>query len=153
MTSSPSPRPTPLWVNHIAFRVNTVQELEDTKARLQAHGVEVLGVTDHHIFKSIYFFDPNGIRLEPFAEAEARPFEQRVPGLVMAARFAGQKDHATLLQALALLRQRGLQLLRILRRLHIAALQLLIQCGLILLRHLLVALLRQLLIHNRRWNL
>ena len=29
------------------------------KARLEAAGVEVLGVTDHHIFKSIYFFDPN----------------------------------------------------------------------------------------------
>ena len=65
----PEPSPnTPLWVNHIAFRVNTVQELEDTKARLQAHGVEVLGVTNHHIFKSIYFFDPNGIRLELAAQ-------------------------------------------------------------------------------------
>jgi glyoxylase I family protein len=65
----PEPSPNiPLWVNHIAFRVNTVQELEDTKARLQAHGVEVLGVTDHHIFKSIYFFDPNGIRLELAAQ-------------------------------------------------------------------------------------
>ena len=65
----PEPSPnTPLWVNHIAFRVNTMQELEDTKARLQAHGVEVLGVTDHHIFKSIYFFDPNGIRLELAAQ-------------------------------------------------------------------------------------
>ncbi|RLJ39463.1 VOC family protein [Acidovorax sp. 106] len=65
----PDPSPnTPLWVNHIAFRVNTVQELENTKARLQAHGIEVLGVTDHHIFKSIYFFDPNGIRLELAAQ-------------------------------------------------------------------------------------
>ncbi len=63
----PSPN-TPLWVNHISFRVNTVQELEDMKARLQAEGIEVLGVTDHHIFKSIYFFDPNGIRLELTAQ-------------------------------------------------------------------------------------
>ena len=63
----PSPN-TPLWINHIAFRVNTVEELADTKARLQAHGVEVLGITDHHIFKSIYFFDPNGIRLELSAQ-------------------------------------------------------------------------------------
>ena len=63
----PSPN-TPLWINHIAFRVDSVQELENTKARLQAHGVEVLGVTDHHIFKSIYFFDPNGIRLELSAQ-------------------------------------------------------------------------------------
>ena len=38
------------------------------KARLEAHGVEVLGVTDHHIFHSIYFFDPNGIRLELTAQ-------------------------------------------------------------------------------------
>ena len=65
--AEPSPN-TPLWVNHIAFRVNTVQELENTKRRLEAHGVKVLGVTDHHIFKSIYFFDPNGIRLELSAQ-------------------------------------------------------------------------------------
>lgn len=63
----PSPN-TPLWINHIAFRVDTVEELENTKARLVAHGIEVLGVTDHHIFKSIYFFDPNGIRLELSAQ-------------------------------------------------------------------------------------
>src|SRR5213596_1409642 len=57
----PSPN-TPLWVNHISFRVDSVADLEAMKARLQADGVEVLGVTDHHIFKSIYFFDPNGVR-------------------------------------------------------------------------------------------
>ncbi len=63
----PSPN-TPLWVNHISFRVNTVVELEAMKTRLQAENVEVLGVTDHHIFKSIYFFDPNGVRLELTAQ-------------------------------------------------------------------------------------
>jgi glyoxylase I family protein len=65
--AEPSPN-TPKWVNHISFRVNTVQDLEAMKARLQAAGVDVLGVTDHHIFKSIYFFDPNGIRLELTAQ-------------------------------------------------------------------------------------
>ena len=49
---------TPLWVNHISFRVNTVPELQAMKARLEAEGIEVLGVTDHHIFKSIYFLTP-----------------------------------------------------------------------------------------------
>jgi glyoxylase I family protein len=63
----PSPN-TPLWVNHIAFRLNSLTELENMKARLQAHGIEVIGVTDHHIFKSIYFFDPNGVRLELSAQ-------------------------------------------------------------------------------------
>jgi glyoxylase I family protein len=63
----PSPN-TPLWVNHISFRVDSVQALEDMKARLEANGVEVLGITDHHIFQSIYFFDPNGVRLELTAQ-------------------------------------------------------------------------------------
>ena len=62
------PPNTPKWVNHISFRVDSVQALQDMKARLEAHGVEVLGITDHHIFHSIYFFDPNGIRLELTAQ-------------------------------------------------------------------------------------
>lgn len=65
--AAPSPN-TPAWVNHLALRVNTEAELEAVKARLEAAKVEVLGVTDHHIFKSIYFFDPNGIRLELTAQ-------------------------------------------------------------------------------------
>jgi catechol 2,3-dioxygenase-like lactoylglutathione lyase family enzyme len=55
---------TPDWVQHIAFKVGSVKELEQTKASLEAQGVEVIGITDHTIFKSIYFFDPNGHRLE-----------------------------------------------------------------------------------------
>ena len=46
------------------FKVGSVQEQEATKARLEAAGIAVVGVTDHTIFKSIYFFDPNGHRLE-----------------------------------------------------------------------------------------
>jgi glyoxylase I family protein len=63
----PSPN-TPIWVNHISFRVDSMQALLDMKARLEANGIEVLGPTDHHIFHSIYFFDPNGIRLELTAQ-------------------------------------------------------------------------------------
>ena len=59
---------TPAWVNHIALRVDTVEQLEAMKTRLEANGIEVLGVTDHRIFNSIYFFDPNGIRLELCAQ-------------------------------------------------------------------------------------
>ena len=61
--SAPSPN-TPAWVNHIALRVDSLAELESAKGRLEAAGVPVLGITDHHFVKSIYFFDPNGIRLE-----------------------------------------------------------------------------------------
>lgn len=62
-SAEPSPN-TPAWVNHLALRVDSVQALLAAKARLEAAGVEVLGITDHHIIESIYFFDPNGIRLE-----------------------------------------------------------------------------------------
>lgn len=63
IVAAPSPN-TPAWVNHLALRVDSVDALLAAKSRLEAAGVEVLGVTDHHIIESIYFFDPNGIRLE-----------------------------------------------------------------------------------------
>lgn len=61
--AAPSPN-TPAWVNHLALRVGSLQELHAARQRLLAAGVEVLGPTDHHIIQSIYFFDPNGLRLE-----------------------------------------------------------------------------------------
>lgn len=65
--SAPSPN-TPAWVNHIALRVESIAQLEAMKARLEGHGIDVLGVTNHRVFQSIYFFDPNGIRLELCAQ-------------------------------------------------------------------------------------
>jgi catechol 2,3-dioxygenase-like lactoylglutathione lyase family enzyme len=60
---SPDPK-TPAWVNHFAMQVKTVAEVEEWKKRLEAADIEVVGVTDHEFVKSVYFFDPNGIRLE-----------------------------------------------------------------------------------------
>ncbi len=55
---------TPEWVQHIAFKVDSLEALNDAKAKLEAAGISVIGIIDHTIFKSIYFFDPNGHRLE-----------------------------------------------------------------------------------------
>ena len=55
---------TPTWVQHIAFEVADLEELQAAKQRLEATGLDVLGPVDHGIFDSIYFFDPNGHRLE-----------------------------------------------------------------------------------------
>jgi len=55
---------TPAWVQHIAFEVDSMDTLLATKERLQAAGIDVVGPTEHTIFKSIYFFDPNGHRME-----------------------------------------------------------------------------------------
>ena len=51
----------------------------------------------------------NGINLAPFATAGTRPVTERDPSILMVARFARQKDHSTLLRAVALLRERGLR--------------------------------------------
>lgn len=55
---------TPAWVQHIAFEVESRDVLISEKARLEAEGIEVVGPTNHTLFHSIYFFDPNGHRLE-----------------------------------------------------------------------------------------
>lgn len=57
-------RNTPAWTQHLAMEVGSLEELLETKQRLEADGIEVIGPTDHTIFKSIYFFDPSGHRLE-----------------------------------------------------------------------------------------
>jgi len=59
---------TPAWVQHLALKVESVDKLLEAKKKLEAAGIEVLGPTNHTIFKSIYFFDPNGHRLELAAD-------------------------------------------------------------------------------------
>jgi lactoylglutathione lyase len=51
-------------VQHIAFSVESLAVLEETRRRLLERGIDVVGPTDHGLFRSIYFFDPNGHRLE-----------------------------------------------------------------------------------------
>jgi glycosyltransferase involved in cell wall biosynthesis len=58
---------------------------------------------------------PNGIRVQPFAAGDEVPLPARAPGIVMVARLSKQKDHETLLRALALLAGRGMR-----PRLHLA---------------------------------
>ena len=55
---------TPIWVQHIAFEVADMNALNAAKAHIEAQNIEVLGPVNHGIFKSIYFFDPNGHRIE-----------------------------------------------------------------------------------------
>jgi catechol 2,3-dioxygenase-like lactoylglutathione lyase family enzyme len=95
----PSPN-TPAWVNHLALRVDSVEALMAARSRLEAAGVEVLGPTDHHIIQSIYFFDPNGIRLElttptvPQAEMDAHALQARAALDAWTERKAGLRKAA-----------------------------------------------------------
>jgi len=62
--SEPSPN-TPRWANHLALRVDSPQAVLAARDRLIQAGLDVIGPVDHDGFvSSIYFFDPNGVRLE-----------------------------------------------------------------------------------------
>ena len=68
---------TPAWVEHIAFEVDTMDEVDAHRARLEAAGVEVRGIVDHEFIKSIYFFDPNGLRVEITTRTEEPGFIEK----------------------------------------------------------------------------
>jgi glyoxylase I family protein len=55
---------TPDWVQHIAFELEDMAALAAAREQLIAQGIEVVGPTNHGIFQSIYFRDPNGHRME-----------------------------------------------------------------------------------------
>ncbi len=62
--AQPDPN-TPVWVQHVAFQVRNMDELNAAKSRLDANGIEYIGPISHYPDQySIYFFDPNGHRLE-----------------------------------------------------------------------------------------
>ena len=69
---------TPAWVQHLALEVGSMDELLAAKARLEADGIDVIGPTNHTIFKSIYFFDPNGHRLELAVNTATPEMQQKL---------------------------------------------------------------------------
>ena len=69
---------TPEWAQHLALVVEDEEELLEKKAKLEAAGVDVIGPTDHGFCKSIYFFDPNGHRLELTVRTETPEMMERL---------------------------------------------------------------------------
>jgi catechol 2,3-dioxygenase-like lactoylglutathione lyase family enzyme len=58
------PHPAYDTFRHLAVQVDTPATVDRWCSWLQKNGIEVLGPIDHKIIYSIYFHDPNGIRLE-----------------------------------------------------------------------------------------
>ena len=59
-----SPTRLPLGFDHVAFTVESREDLFRFKDKLEAAGIEVTGGVDHGTIWSIYFFDPINIPLE-----------------------------------------------------------------------------------------
>ena len=66
----------PIWVNHIAFRLDTEAELKAMAAQLKERGGEGLWEIDHGWCRSIYTVDPNGIMVEFCVTTKPTAFAQ-----------------------------------------------------------------------------
>jgi len=66
----------PQWANHIAFRLDTLEELETMTKQLHERGVSDILQIDHGWCMSIYMLDPNGIMVEFCVTTDAEEFAQ-----------------------------------------------------------------------------
>lgn len=59
--------------NHLALDVGSKENVDAWAKHLRAHGLDVIGPVDHHVIYSVYFHDPNGIRLELTTNTNWKP--------------------------------------------------------------------------------
>ena len=65
----PTPKKSYNGLYHIGFKIgDTVEELTAAIEELKKAGVVILGLTDHHVTKSIYILDPDGNELELYVD-------------------------------------------------------------------------------------
>jgi catechol 2,3-dioxygenase len=65
--------PGQLGLNHFAVQVENLADLKEAYAEFQAKGVRLDHNTDHGMTSSMYFFDPDGNRIEYFCNNQDDP--------------------------------------------------------------------------------
>ena len=73
-----------MGLNHFAVQVEDLDALKETYRSLKEKGAKIDRTTDHGMTSSLYFFDPDGIRIEFYCdncETDAAGLElMRTPG-------------------------------------------------------------------------
>ena len=67
----------PAWANHIAFRLDTLEELEAMTKQMHERGIDQVMQIDHGWCTSIYTLDPNGILVEFCVTTDADQFSDQ----------------------------------------------------------------------------
>lgn len=68
---APRPAEDAVGLYHVAFKVgDSLDELRQVKARLEARGVRIQGVSDHAVSQSLYLEDPDGNGVELYVDAD-----------------------------------------------------------------------------------
>ena len=66
----------PPWANHIAFRLESLEELRSMTRQMHERGIEQILEIDHGWCTSIYTTDPNGITVEFCVTTDPSAFSQ-----------------------------------------------------------------------------
>ncbi len=66
----------PPWANHIAFKLDTLEELETMTGLMHDRGIDGIMRVDHGWCTSIYTLDPNGIMVEFCVTTNGKEFVQ-----------------------------------------------------------------------------
>ena len=68
---APAPAPDAVGLYHVAFKVgDSLGELRAAKARVEEHGIPILGMSDHTVAQSLYLADPDGNMVELYVDAD-----------------------------------------------------------------------------------
>ena len=62
-------------LHHMAWRLDTFEELKEAYRELKTIGVPVESTIEHNVSRSIYFHDPDGNRVELYCDNYADGFE------------------------------------------------------------------------------
>jgi catechol 2,3-dioxygenase-like lactoylglutathione lyase family enzyme len=66
----------PPWANHVAFKLNSLEEIEVMTKRMHERGIDQIMQIDHGWCTSIYTLDPNGILVEFCVTTDKEEFAQ-----------------------------------------------------------------------------
>jgi catechol 2,3-dioxygenase-like lactoylglutathione lyase family enzyme len=80
--------------NHFALQAASSKELHEWRAWLRQNDIEVLGPIDHGSILSIYFHDPNGLRLEIATPLSPNWNSRTEPGHADLAAWVAAKNRA-----------------------------------------------------------
>jgi catechol 2,3-dioxygenase len=77
--SAAMPMPDQVGMHHVSFELGSFAELQDAWRTLKKHEVAIDHTVYHGITKSIYFFDPDGNRLELYCNVPEEEYRKSAP--------------------------------------------------------------------------
>lgn len=85
-----TPTPDHIGMQHVSFELGSFAELQEAYHRFKEKGVPIEYTTFHGVTKSVYFFDPDGNRLEVYCNVPEEEYRKSVPNPY--SRYGGIED-------------------------------------------------------------